>query len=558
MRDLYNQFLFYAGGVWRRRWWMALVAVLTCAVGWTAVAFLPNTYLATGKIYVDTQSILRPLLTGIAVDQDIGRELQVMRQTLLSRPNLERLARETDLDIEAGTPAEQESLVKRLERSIAISSDRANIFTIEFEDNNPVRAKESVQKLIDYFVEQQLGSSRTDMDAAQRFIDEQIAYYGRQLETAEHRLADFKQKNLGLLPGSGGFNDRLDRAQERLDQAKKALRDATIGRKVLSEQLDAIPAMIEMNGGAAAGFGPPTGDEFALDELESRRGELNEKLDQLLLRYTENHPDVVALQAQIARLEAEEAATRTKLQEADQAPSSGSATSFPFPNPTHSQIQLMLAEKEAEIATLQEEVARQEKVVEGIGSKAFAVPAIEAELSKLNRDYGVLKAKYEELLSRRESAKISREREASGEKIQFRIIEPPVTPVYPSGPNRPLFLTAVLVFGLASGIAVALGLTLLENTFVSIRQLQDEIDLPLLGSVMEVADPRKRYATVLDYSLLSTVGAALMIFYGASMFVEQTVGLDRIVSTVRETGSLQPAVRLTLGNLSESAGGGGR
>jgi hypothetical protein len=224
-----------------------------------------------------------------------------------------------------------------------------------------------------------------------------------------------------------------------------------------------------------------------------------------------------------------------------------------IPNPTFSQIELRLAEQEALIAVLTERATRLRESVEMLERKALAVPVIEAEFSKLNRDYDVLKSNYETLLTRRESAKISGDREASGQKAQFRIVEPPVTPSSPSGPNRPLLLSAVLVLGVGAGIAVALGLSLMKSTYNTVNQLREDIDLPILGAITEIGSTRKTAMKSIDYSLFAACGALVLCLYGGTMLVERQIGLGRVSEVVRETRSIKPAIGLIFQGFSPSS-----
>jgi polysaccharide chain length determinant protein (PEP-CTERM system associated) len=527
-----EQIYLYIDGVWQRRWLVFALAFAFCLIGWTGVAVMPDTYTATGRIYVDTRGVLGPLLSGLAVDAGVDKEAQVMKQTLLSRPNLEKLARATDRDIEVSSSSQRETLLNKLEKSTTISSSRSGIFEIKFQDEIPKRAKDSVQALIDIFVEQNLGANREEMDLAHQFIDKQIQYYEGKLEDAEQRLAHFKQQNIGLLPGAGGYRARMEGATAGLSEARTALEDAVTTRDVLQEQLHSISPTMTLSPDASFGLGPPSNTTVQLAELEGRLGDL-------LRVYTDQHPEVVSIRKRIKELEKEQQAEREGLQSTF---GQGQSPGIGFPNPTFSQIQSKIFEQEALIATLKDRVSRQQEIVDALRQKELAVPVIEAEFSKLNRDYDVLKSKYEELLSRRESAKISSDREATGQRAQFRVVEPPVTPSFPSGPNRPLLISAVLVLAVGAGIAVALGLSLIRSTYVSVRQLREDIDLPILGAISEIVDSRKRMLKKIDYSLFAVCGALIFCLYGGTMLVESKVGLGRLTSVVRETQSIQPAV----------------
>ena len=176
--------LTYAAALWRRRWQGAIVAWLFCLVGWGFVMQLPNIYQATARIYVDTDSMLRPLMRGIAVDSNILNEVDLMQRTLLSRPNLIRVLHLSDLDLGAKTPADTEDLLTDLQRRIVVTSEGRNLFTLAYSGPNVVTAKKVVQSLLTVFVESNLGNSRKDMVSARNFIDEQLHDYERQLDAA--------------------------------------------------------------------------------------------------------------------------------------------------------------------------------------------------------------------------------------------------------------------------------------------------------------------------------------------------------------------------------------
>lgn len=537
--QLIEQLLYYANRIWQRRWIAAGVTLVTCLVGWLLVATLPNTYVSSAKIYLDTKSVLGPLLSGLAVDSNVAEELQVMQQTLLTRPNLETLARDTDRDVEAKTFAQHEALLEEMRDAVTLGYNRSNIFTIEFTDENPRRAKASVDRLIGLVMEQHLGASREDMAGAHRFLQEQIVHYKSQLETAEKKLAEFKQNNLGMLPGQGGYYERLQKAKAALLQATTALQDTVTERDVLTEQLAALPEMVDYGG--ASSMGPPTDTMVQMNELQAQ-------LDKLLLNYTEQHPDVLAIKERMKRVREERAIEERLLQtnaEVFQANrGQGSRSGFVMPNPLYTELRLTLAEKEARIAQLRDQVTRTQAEMEHLESRAMAVPTIEAQLSRLSRDYDVLKSRYDELLSRREAANISRSREATIDRVQFRIVEPPVVPHLPAGPNRPLLLTAVLVLGLGAGVAVALGLALVDKTFSSVRHLRNSLDLPVVGTVSYVLTGRRKAARRLELSLLMVMVAFIVLSYGTLMFIETQIGFSQLIAALQSGDHFTPAIDL--------------
>jgi polysaccharide chain length determinant protein (PEP-CTERM system associated) len=239
MYEVWGQFVEQLSGMWRFRWCALAVAWCLALVGWAWVYALPNIYSASARVHVDTESALRPLLRGLAIETNIQDQLNFMTRALLSRPQLEKVARETDLDLRAQTPRQMEEIIDTLQRKIQIAGDgRSSIYTISYEDADRGLAQAIVQTLLDTFVENSLGSKRTDSSTAQRFLEDQIRDYEQRLSQAEARLADFKKKNVGMMPGEGGdYYARLQTDSDQLATLRADLRLAQERRDQLVGQM---------------------------------------------------------------------------------------------------------------------------------------------------------------------------------------------------------------------------------------------------------------------------------------------------------------------------------
>ena len=538
MNDIYAQFVFYCNAVWQRRWYAMITAWIVCIAGWFYVATIPDVYVSSGRLYVDTASMLRPLLQGLAVDTNIRSEIRLMQQTLLSRPNLQKVARMTDLDITATTPDQMESLISRLDDKTTVQSNGGNLFKVSFEDGDPVRARDVVDALLTIFVEGNLGQSRDDMDTAQRFIDQQIKEYERQLEMAEERLANFKQQNFNALPGAAGYHGRVERAEAALLAAENDLNNAITQRALLQRELSSTPELIGGNNNLGLGSGPPSDTTLRIIEIEAQ-------IQELLTRYTEKHPDVVIAKRRLVALEAKnerelEAALEAELSIGDQP-----IGETGVPNPLYSQMQLRMIEQQSRIQISQSRVDQVKGQIAELERLRANVPAVEAELKKLNRDYGIIKTNYEQLLKRRESARISQEREVSAEPVQFRIVDPPEVPARPDGPNRALFLTVVLIAGLGAGVGVAWVMIFIQDTFHDASNLGAAFALPVLGTVTAVQDLTKRGWGFSKMAGAAVVLVAMIGTYGSLLRIESQVGLSNL-SIVRDSANIPAAVNETI------------
>ncbi|MDP6564249.1 MAG: Wzz/FepE/Etk N-terminal domain-containing protein, partial [Alphaproteobacteria bacterium] len=192
MGDLRAQILAAIRALWRRRWYIVGIAWALCLVGWTVVLLLPDQFESKTRIYVDTETMLAPLLSGIAVASNLDSQVAFMNRTLLSRPNLSQVVRMADLDLSVSNEREMEALLDRLSRDISVRSQGADLFSISYTHNSPQIAQRVVQSLVNIFVEDNLGQNRSEMEKARAFLEAQIAQYERQLRNSEKRLAEFK------------------------------------------------------------------------------------------------------------------------------------------------------------------------------------------------------------------------------------------------------------------------------------------------------------------------------------------------------------------------------
>lgn len=295
MEELVTQIIGYLRGMWRFRWWGLALAWVVGFVGSLAIYFMPDRYESSARIHVDTQSVLRPLMSGLAVQPNIGQQIDLLSRTLISRPNVEKLITMADLDLTVQNAQQREALITSVTSRLRIQSGRGdNLFTLSYEDMEPQRAQRVVQSLLSLFVESGLGGKRQDTDAARRFIEDQIRSYEQKLTDAENRLKDFRLRNMALLgTGARDYVTQIAETNEQLREARLELRESENSRDALREQLSAEPS--------DAGIAPPP--IVATPEIDARIDLLKRNLDEMLQRYTELHPDVVGARRVLDDLE---------------------------------------------------------------------------------------------------------------------------------------------------------------------------------------------------------------------------------------------------------------
>jgi len=494
--------------MWKRRWLGLIVAWVVGAIGVVTVLRIPDKYEASARIYVDTQSILKPLMSGLAIEPNLDQQIMILSRTLISRPNVEKLVRMADLDLNVKSKPAQEALVDGLMKSLTIkSTSRDNLYTLAYNDEEPERAKRVVQSLVSIFVESSLGDKRKDSDSARKFIDEQIMVYQKKLEDAENRLKEFKLKNLALQTTDGkDYFGRIGEIGSMLERSKLELHEAENSRDSLKRQIvGEEPVLLPDTPESTAGI--------SLPEIDGRIDTLKRNLDGLLQRFTDEHPDVVGTRRMIKELEAqkrEEIAARKKV-------SPASPASLVNNNPVYQQLKISLAENEATVASLRTRVAEYQSRYNQLKDSVKMVPQMEAEFTQLNRDYDIHKKNYESLVSRRESATMSGEMDASSATVDFRLIDPPRVSPQPVSPNRLLLFPLTLLLALAAGLFVPFASSQIRPVFFDARALREASGLPLLGIVSKKVGEASQLQEKKDFRRFIAALASFIGVYGAGI-----------------------------------------
>ena len=307
MHEIIGQISGYLRSMWRHRWYALAAAWLVSLIGWVLIFAMPSRFEASARIYVDTTSILGPLMQGLAVKPNLDQQVGMIARTLITRPNLEKVLRNSDLDIKARNNTEKEELIDLLQARIQlIGTGKDNLFSLTYWDSQPEQAKKVVQALVNIFVESSLGDKRKDSESARRFLDEQIKSYEQKLVVAENSLKEFKQKNLGLMPDDKqNYYSRLSESSTRLNQAQLELKEAENARDAIKGQVageDPVLLPDEMPSEVADAEKNRNGSKRN-PELDERIQSLEKNLDAYRLKYTEQHPDIVATKRILVQLQ---------------------------------------------------------------------------------------------------------------------------------------------------------------------------------------------------------------------------------------------------------------
>lgn len=515
MDELISQAANVARGMWKQRWLGLLVAWVGAALAAVLVLSVPDKYEATARIYVDTQSILKPLMSGLAVQPNVEQQIVMLSRTLISRPNVEKLVRMADLDLNSPSRAERESLIDELMKALEIKTvGRDNLYLLAYRDSDPNKAKRVIQSLVSIFIESSLGDTRKDSSTARKFIDEQIKVYVAKLEQAEARLKEFKLRNLELQTADGpDMAGHLGAVGSQLNQARLELREAENARDAAKRQLDAEKS--QSADLTSRSLLQESALSIATPEIDARIEAQKRNLDVLLQRFTEQHPDVAGARRLIAELEA---IKRKEVQDlrkvALSAPQMATNNGLAY-----QELSRMLATAEVQVAALRARVGEYAARFNRARELMKTAPQIEAEFAQLNRDYDTNKKNYNDLVARRESAALSGDLESAAGVADFRLIDPPRASPKPVAPNRLLLLTLALLAGVGAGLASAFVASQLRAVFFDARSVREVLGLPLLGVVTLVTDERTLRQERADLHRFLLVGGGLLGVFIAGMIL---------------------------------------
>jgi polysaccharide chain length determinant protein (PEP-CTERM system associated) len=509
-------------GAWRFRWIALAAACALALLGWAVVFALPDLYEADATVFVDTRTALKPVLQGLAAEQDVDGQLNYVRQSLLSDPQLEAIGRQDGVLPALMTSRQEDQLLRefssRIDISVSSAGDRqedrntaGTIYSITYRDRNRARSLRVVQTLLDKLVNETLGGKRAGAESAQKFLEAQIQDYERRLSAAENRLADFKKHNLGLMPTEqGGYFTELQQEMQAISTDETKLQKARNRRDVIVGQLHGDVAV------AAAGTASPAVGGVAAasgSDINSQIAATQARLDQLRLRFTDKHPDVIAAVQMLNDLKQRRAAELERLKNGD---AGAAAMTGASANPVYQSLEQQLDQTDLEIADLTTDLSQHRTKAAELRGLLDTAPKVEAQYDQLTRDYDVNTAEYKALLQNYEKARLGERADDAG-SVRFDIVQPPTAEFGPVWPRRRTLLAAVFALALLAGAGTAYGIHQLRPVFATAASLSQLTGATVLGVVSLAFPERARFRSRRDSVLLSMTFTCLLLAFAAAV-----------------------------------------
>src|SRR5690554_3744831 len=440
----------------------------------------PYKYQSETIIFVDDRNIIAPLMEGRAVATEINDRTSAAKELLMSRSLIEKVA--LDSEIYPNTPADQAALEYRIasiRSGLSVRPRGDSYFSIGFSSTSQMEAFRVAQRLGQVFIEETKDRKRAESRNAYDFIDKQVKSYEQQLAQAENRLKEFLSENT---------DGTEQEANARMAQLRNQLELAELEKKELETRAASLQ-------GQLSGIRPTIRQGRTEDAYRERIRILEERLDSLRLQYHDTYPDIVILREQLAELR------KQRDQAAEQPTDVSSLEGEEAVNPLYQELRANLSTTRADMATVETRIESLSRLLEQQARRMERIQANKAQYSELTRDMEVNREIYDDLLKRREKARVSMHLDIEGQGLNYRINETAQFPRTPSGPQFSMFAAAGLFLGLAAPFGAVAGLLQVDPRIRARKQLEEDIGLPVLVEIPEVRTPyekrRDRKVTVL-------------------------------------------------------------
>lgn len=491
----------------RRRTAIVLIFAVIACIGLAGGLFWPKKYAASTTILVQESNIIKPLMEGRAVATGIADRAAIAREVIFSRKIMGDILQTGGWMNDHPDALQQERRIEAIKNRTTLVNLRENLIRIEYTDSEPERAFLVAKRLADLFIQESLATKERESREAYEFIDGQVDDYRKKLTDAEDKLKDYRHTNSDARPGSEtDTNTRISalRAQvenARMDLLEQQSQERALGHEIAGESAFSVTASRE------AGF-------------RSRMAELQGELDKLLLTYTDQHPDVIRVRHQMQDLQEQAASAQRRSQARKEIAAPGALDPAVQVNPLNVELRSKLAEIKRNAAAASSRMSVSESLLQEELERSRRIAETATELSELQRDYEVNRDIYQDLLKRRENARVSMNLDADHRGLTFNIQEPAALPLRPLGFRFVHFGLAGLGLGVALPLALLFGLARWDPRVRSANQLEALTGLPVLASIPTYAttgDRRKAHAR--DAMLLLLL-AAVAIAYALAVILK--------------------------------------
>jgi polysaccharide chain length determinant protein (PEP-CTERM system associated) len=485
----------------------AVIAIAALVIG----VSLPRKYESSTTILVQESNIVTGLMEGRAVATGVADRASIAREVIFSRKVMNEILGAGGWLDKQPSAIEQDRMIEAITDRTKITSPRDNLIQITYADNVPERSFHVTQRLAEMFIQESLAAKARESRNAFEFINGQVESYHKKLTDAEDKLKAYREANVDARPGGeADSNSRIAQLRSQIEQARLELMEQRSRESSLVSQV--------------SGESEITAVQTRASTYRVPLAELQNQLDRLLLTYTDDYPDVVRIRHQIQDIQ--DSLKRDEQQRAlAPKPSKGLSQvddSIQY-NPLYHELRSKLNEERRNGSATASRLSVTEGMLNAELERSKRIANSENALSELTRDYEVNRDIYQDLLKRRENARVSMDLDAKQQGLTFRIQEPAVMPVRPSGLRLMHFAIAGLVLGILLPLGLLFGYARFDPRVRSAAQIERMAGVPVLATIPAYPTPSDRRRSALHGTVLLVIIVAVMLTYAAMYWIRLEV-----------------------------------
>jgi polysaccharide chain length determinant protein (PEP-CTERM system associated) len=475
----------------RRRMWYIIIPFVLVMAGASIYAIIaPREYKASTLVLVSPQSVPEDFVHA-TVTSRVEERLQSIAQEVMSRTRLETIMTEFRLYEKERKNLSKEEVVELMRKKIQVElptkKDERGSFAISFISDNPNTAMAVANRLSSLFIEENLKIREQQASGTTEFLTNELAGEKVKLDQMEASVTQYKRRFMGGLPEQRDTNLKiLDQMQNQNQRISESIRAAEDRKLFIQKQLTDMDMPASMP--VAAGSGKDSqssikpsltqkdaGSAVAADTggtYETKKDKLKRELEDLRTKYTDNHPDVLAMKKKLANLEKNKYTYDNDIKS----------------DPRYKELKNQLMITSLEIKRLHDESASVSAQINKYMGRVEQTPAREQDMAAMLREYESTKVAYETLLKKSQGAEQAENLEKRQKGEQFKIIDPARVPEEPFSPNIPKILLISLFAGLAGGMALAFIREQMDRSFHDAADVELSLGIKVLATIPKIEE----------------------------------------------------------------------
>ncbi len=483
---------------------IAFVAI-ACVVLFAGLNYKPK-FESSVTIFADNQSVITPLLEGASVQTQVEDSATLAREILFSRDIVDSVILANGLAEDSTNAASMERARIDLYRNTVVSNLGSNLTLVSYEDSDSIRAYRVAKLFGDLFIERSAREQTRESLDAFEFIENQVNIYRDKLSKSESRLREFRTRHgEGVAASAVDIDEELIGLRRSIDMTQLELSEAEARRASLARQIDSESVTAVK--------------DFRESQYQQQIAQMQNEITRLRLDYTETYPDIVRLKQQIADLRQLAANERDQRISQDQLREQSSI------NPVYQRLREQLSLADTKLVALRARLSQQRALFSKEKGRAASSNEFGARLADLQRDYQVDQEIYQEMLRRRESARVAMSLDENRKGSSVKIQEPAQIATIPTGLRFLHFIIAGLVLAVLLPVGALFGVLQIDPKLRLPSALQNNLGLPVLAVVPYTRGPGEVGNFLKSPLILGCVVLGVLVVYALTGWIRLSSGV---------------------------------